>query len=440
MAAGRLTVAIYAQLTPRLAGGIAEGVQQLVTQLSQLEGEESYVLVTSPEGADWLRPHLGVNQSLKVVAEHLSHTGPAWERQLAATIKRRARPFLPAVERAWERIVLPIRARLPGESGPPASDGLIESLGAGVVHFPYQRFIRTELPSIFEPWDLQHRHLPEFFTLAERRARDKLYTSACHQASSVIVASEWFRQDLMDQYAVPASKTLRVRRGPVVIASTLQTSELEITAIRQRCRIPGDFILYPAHLWPHKNHLRLLDALALLRDSHDTRIQLVCTGGIREYVCEIQSRIAALRLQDQVTFAGYVSQTDLAVLYRLAKLLAFPSLFEGYGFPLVEAMAGGLPIACSNVGSMPEIVGSAARLFDPLSAQSIADTILELWRNPSERERLAVNGRARSKLFDAGLAARTLRALYRELAQRPLTDEDRHLLQQGRAAATSRSS
>lgn len=428
MAANRLTVAIYAQLTPEQAGGIAQAVLQLVTQLGRLDGPENYVIITSPEGARWLRPHIGPNQSLRTVEEHLSHTGPAWERRFAALIKRRANRLVPALERLWRGTVLPLRAWLPGMLAAPRSDGFIESLGADVVHFPYQRFIQTALPCIFEPWDLQHQHLPEFFTFGERHARDKLYRAGCRQASVVAVASDWVRNDLVEQYGIATSKFALVRRGPGATTAGPRPSVAAETSIRKRFGLPQDFILYPAQTWPHKNHVRLLETLALLRDANKIRVHLVCTGGINDYFSVIQAHVRLLRLEDQVTFTRYIPQSDLAELYQLAKFLIFPSLFEGYGFPVIEALAYGLPVACANVASLPEIAGEAAYLFDPRSIESIAEAVLELWRCPATRDDLVARGRARLKLFDSAIGARTFRALYRELGNRALTPEDHHLL------------
>lgn len=379
---------------------------QLVSRIGRLEGPDSYVVVTSPEGAEWLGPHLGPNSRLAIKAEHLSHTGPAWQQRLAAAIKQRANLLVPLGERAYRRLILPIQASWASTLSPPISDGYIESLGADVVHFPYQRFIRTSLPSIFEPWDLQHRHLPEFFSPQERRARDVLYREASDSATMVVTASEWTRRDLVEQFGIPASKVRVILRGSCLLANTVSPSG----AVLKRLSIPQEFALYPAHIWPHKNHLRLLEAIA------QTPIHLVCTGGLGKYFPTVRQRVLSLGLTDRVTFTGHISDTELAVLYRSATCLVFPSLFEGYGFPLVEAMSIGLPIVTSYAACLPEIVGNAAVLFDPYSVDSIAKALSQVWRNPTERDRLRELGKNRSTLFEARLAAERFRALYRELA------------------------
>jgi glycosyltransferase involved in cell wall biosynthesis len=422
-----LKVAIYAQLKPQNAGGIAEAVLQLVRELGRLDGEESYVVITSPESAEWLRPHIGPNQTIAVTTEHLSHTGPAWERKLASLIKSRATRLLPIMERAWQGMA-PIRSHSRAMSNPPYSNGFVESLGAQVIHFPYQQFIRTGVPSIYEPWDLQHRHLPQFFNRGERQARDNLYQSACRSATLVVVASDWVRNDLVKQYQVPRPKILTVRRGSATTASSSDSSLATHKAMAMCVPIPNEFMLYPAHCWPHKNHLRLLDSVARLRDAEGLRVHLVCTGGLHHDFPSIQAHVRSLRLEDQVSFLGYVSHEDLRALYSTAKFLIFPSLFEGYGFPLVEAMQAGLPIACSNVTSVPETVADAALMFDPWKIESISNAVRQLWQDASIRESLVQRGRARLHLFDPSHSAKTFRALYRRLAGELCTDEDEYLL------------
>src|SRR5205823_759225 len=130
----------------------------------------------------------------------------------------------------------------------------------------------------------------------------------------------------------------------------------QMDILRQRARIPMEYMLYPAHSWPHKNHLRLLEAMARLRDLSGVRVNLVCTGAMDGFFRTINARVRSLHLDNQVTFLGYVSPDELETLYRFARFLVFPSLFEGYGFPLTEALQAGLPIACSNVTSVPETV------------------------------------------------------------------------------------
>ena len=117
---------------------------------------------------------------------------------------------------------------------------------------------------------------------------------------------------------------------------------------------------FPAHTWMHKNHVVAVEALRLLRERHNIRLTLVCSGGAREAQPALDAKINTAGLRDQVRFLGYVSRNDVPALYRGAACLVFPSLFEGFGMPVLEAMASGCPVVCSNTTSLPEIAGAAA--------------------------------------------------------------------------------
>jgi glycosyltransferase involved in cell wall biosynthesis len=158
-------------------------------------------------------------------------------------------------------------------------------------------------------------------------------------------------------------------------------------------------LLYPARAWPHKNHARLFEAFALLRRERP-ELRLVLTNYDDP-------------TPDGVESLGRVSQDELAELYRGAAALVFPSLYEGFGQPPLEAMACGCPVACSNVASLPEVVDAAARLFDPTSAEEIAAAVEDVLR---EREPWIQAGLARAASFTWDACARAHDAVYRELA------------------------
>src|SRR5262249_42109345 len=157
-------------------------------------------------------------------------------------------------------------------------------------------------------------------------------------------------------------------------------------------------IFYPAITWPHKNHIALLKALAVLREK-GTIIPLVASGHQQEFYRTIEQWIRQLHLQDQVRFVGFVDSIELQCLYRLCRGLAFPSKFEGWGLPVTEAFSLGVPVACSNVTSLPEVAGDAALLFDPDQPEQIADAVYKIWTDDTLRATLVQRGKDRSKLF-----------------------------------------
>jgi glycosyltransferase involved in cell wall biosynthesis len=161
--------------------------------------------------------------------------------------------------------------------------------------------------------------------------------------------------------------------------------------------------------------MRLLDAWALLPD--DGRPILVLPGYPTSHEEQLRDHAMRLGLDVDTRFTGWLAAADLEGLYQLASCFVFPSLYEGFGLPVLEAMARGVPVACSDRASLPEVAGNAARYFDPESPRAMADAVLELLRNPPAAERLRVAGRARARRFTWSETARlTLRSYERALA------------------------
>ncbi|MEA2492467.1 MAG: hypothetical protein QOJ29_378 [Thermoleophilaceae bacterium] len=171
-----------------------------------------------------------------------------------------------------------------------------------------------------------------------------------------------------------------------------------------------EFILCTSAKRPHKNLLRLLDALASIPP--ERRPVAVLTGYPTEHESELRERARTLGIEDDVRILGWVDQGELEALYRAATCLVFPSLYEGFGLPVLEAMARGLPVACSDRSSLPEVAGDAALLFDPEDTSAIAAAIERLLSDPAERERLVARGREQAARFSWQACARGTLASY----------------------------
>jgi glycosyltransferase involved in cell wall biosynthesis len=416
--AGKLRVCIDARILTGTLGGVEQFVIGLAHGLSRLrDGDEEYLLLALPHDDDWLKPYVG--GACRIIHGTGATRRPAWARSL------RVPPSLRAVAR---KVLSPfINRRAADELSLPHSDGTAERAGASLIHFPTQGAFLTDLPSIYHPWDLQHLHLPQFFTPEAIRARERSYRAYCDQASMVAVASEWHARDLVHHYGLPAEKVRVVPAAPVLSAYAPPTEE-DLRAAREKFSLPRDFIFYPAQTWAHKNHLALLDALAHLRDREGLRVPLVASGKLNDFYPRIEERARELGLADQIQFLGFVSTTELQSLYRLCRLVVFPTKFEGFGMPLMEAFLAGAPVASSNVTSLPEQAGDAALLFDPDSTDEMATAVSRLWTDDALRRTLAERGRARVSLFTYERTARLFRAHYRRLAGRELNEEDRALL------------
>jgi glycosyltransferase involved in cell wall biosynthesis len=296
------------------------------------------------------------------------------------------------------------------------------------VHFPYQNMERVDIPSIFTPWDFQHEHHPEFFSTASLLRRRSLYPAACREASAIVAGTLGVRDDICQFTGQPIEKVFLMPWGtPTEYVTARPTKEL-VCKVAEELRLPKEFALYPAQTFPHKNHLRLLQSLARLRDQRGLIVHLVCTGAKNDHFDEIQHEVLRLKLQDQVRFVGYVEDTYLQALYKLATFVVFPSLFEGWGFPPLEALSNGVPLACSRIQPISEHVGDAALLFDPTSVESIAEAVGTLASNRELRAQLSRRGIESREQHSWYACARSHRALYRFLGGAPLTDSDRALL------------
>jgi glycosyltransferase involved in cell wall biosynthesis len=263
---------------------------------------------------------------------------------------------------------------------------------AAVVHYPLTIRIPSGLsPSVVTLHDTQHLDLPELFPRAELGFRRAVWHPSIRGAELVIVLSEFVRHRAATQLGLDPN---RVR----VVPSGIDHAELR----------PGEeerepFLLYPARSWPHKNHARLFEAFALLRRDRP-ELRLVLTGGGGHPA-----------LPDGVEDRGLVSRAELVSLLQHAAALVFPSLYEGFGLPPLEAMACGCPVACSNAAALPEVTGGAARLFDPYDPAEIAAAVGEVLE---ESAAWRLRGLERARAFSWDATARATDAVYAELSTR----------------------
>jgi glycosyltransferase involved in cell wall biosynthesis len=179
---------------------------------------------------------------------------------------------------------------------------------------------------------------------------------------------------------------------------------------RERYQLDGPFALYVGNIKPHKNLERLIEAFHLVRGEGFEQLKLLIIG-------DQISKFPRLRRAVDVRFLGFVGDDTLAALYRLATVFVFPSLYEGFGLPPLEAMASGTPVVTSDVSSLPEVVGDAAVLVDPYSAKSIADGIQRVLVDPDLRETLRRRGLERARAFSWEASVRRTLDVYREVAR-----------------------
>jgi glycosyltransferase involved in cell wall biosynthesis len=296
------------------------------------------------------------------------------------------------------------------------------------MHFTSQTYVLCAIPTIYNPHDLQQLHYPQFFSPWEIARRETVYRAGCHFAQTVVVGSEWVKNDIVRRYGIYDGKVQVVPlASPRGIATERPVSDLG--AIKEKYQLELPFAIYPAVTWPHKNHLRLLDAIARLRDERGVIIRVICTGSPYEsFQPRIDQRIRELSLLSQVRFLGFVPEDDLRALYRLAQFLVMPTLYEADSCPIHEAWSEGLPVASSNATALPDQVHDAGLLFDPNDVFEIAEAVERMATDESLRDDLRERGYRRVSDFDWERTAKAYRALYRRAADRPLSAEDRSLL------------
>lgn len=414
----KLEIGIRAEVMPGTSGGVGTAVRCLVESLGRLDGPERYtVVVSTNDQLDWWKAYARSNQ--RFIVRNSDRGGPS----TYDLLKRVMAPLLPAARRV--RQVLAGHRQWPEV---PLSDGFYERLGCDVLHMPTQAFELCAIPTVYNPHDLQQLHYPQFWTPAEIAWREKIYRAGCHFAQTVVVGSQWAKDDFVTQYRLSPDKVQIIpESAPTELYS--DPSPEVVSEVRERYQLRQPFALYPAVTWQHKNHIRLLEALAYLRDARGIQVPLVCTGSHHtDHWARIQASIERLRLSGQVKFLGFVPEAHLRAIYRLAQFMVEPSLFEASSLPVFEAWAEGVPVVCSGVTALPEQVRDAALLCDPLDVHSIAMSIERVSTDGQLRSQLSRLGSIRLRDFDLERTAKAYRAVYRRAGRRPLTEEDRWLL------------
>ncbi|MEP6921669.1 MAG: glycosyltransferase family 1 protein [bacterium] len=428
----RLRVAINAQLLPEGPyGGIITVLRALAALPELADGSEDYVFIGPYENPEWMRAMLPPGQ--RIERGPMSFDG--WKVDRLELFKRHLGPFRPMAGEVKRLLLRKAQglASLEHVERPSAAANqreFFESLDCDVIHFPFQTFEPCDVPFVFNPHDVQHLHLPEFFTAAEISRRESLYPAACRAAHTVVVASNFVKRDIVDRYGIDSNKVQVIPWGPPPLPRiSEEQEESDDRAIRRKYDFADTpFALYPAMTWEHKNHIRLLEAMASQRDSEALDLRIICSGFKTDFWPSIKRRLHQLGLSESVTFPGLVPAGELNALYRAAQFVFVPSVFEAASAPVYEAWQSGVPVACSSVTSLPEQVGDAALLFDPFSVKEIAAALSRMANDATLREDLRIRGAQRLRDFDLKVTAKAYRAVYRRAAGRTLSEEDRQLL------------
>jgi alpha-1,3-rhamnosyl/mannosyltransferase len=287
----------------------------------------------------------------------------------------------------------------------------LRRLGAELLHSPhYVRPLLCTIPSVVTIHDCIHLLFPQYLPnrMAYRYARFVM-GSAIERSALVYTVSQASRADILRFY--PSTDPDKVRVIPNAIDPELlvDPGEEERERIRERYQIRGRFVLFAGNVKPHKNLERLIRAFAIVRAQSGRRdLRLVLIGEDVSRYNSLRRTAEEAGVRPDVRFFGFVPHQTLAALYRMASVFAFPSLYEGFGLPPLEAMACGTPVLTSSISSLPEVAGDAALLVDPYSVEEIAEGLARLLDDDGLRHSLVARGRARAAGFSWERAARAI--------------------------------
>jgi glycosyltransferase involved in cell wall biosynthesis len=287
-----------------------------------------------------------------------------------------------------------------------------------VLHVQYTAPPFCPAPIVTTIHDLAFEHLPETFT---RRGKAQLRLTVrrtARHAAHILTVSEFSRQDIIKTYRLPPDKITVTHNGCEAHFTPQPASKREAETIKQKFGIARDYLLAVGSLQPRKNLLRLLRAYAHLREQQPGfRLQLVIVGRQLWLYQEILREIQQQSFAADVIVTGYASDEDLPALYRSAVALVYPSLFEGFGLPPLEAMACGTPVITSNSSSLPEVTGDAALLVNPYEESELAQAMWRITNDAAWRLQLSRAGIEQAKRFTWSAAAEKTWAIYQAIVE-----------------------
>ncbi len=375
--------------------------------------------------SDWEHEFLVfVHEPGHVALRRLAH--PRW----------RIKPFRPP----WARESVVNLAEWPDVDSPQAQPDMrawLEECGVDLMIYPSPHRLSFEsgVPFVMAIHDLQHLLQPEFPEVSangEWQRREYVLRNAARSATMLIAESDVGRDDILGAYGRYGITPDRVRTlaymPSLAFDSRLADGCLEY--VRGKHKLPERYVFYPAQFWPHKNHIRLIEALALLRREFDLIVPLILTGSAtgeirRQLVAEIENRIRADGLGDQVRMLGYVSDEEIAGLYAGAEALVMPTLFGPTNIPFLDAWTLNCPVLTSRVRGIVEQVADAAVTVDPESVKEIAEGVRRLWTDESLRRTLIGRGQARLRQYSPNKHRRRLKEIFEEAVKRTRRGEHR---------------
>jgi len=356
--------------------GIGTYVRNLLKQLARIDPRSEYVLFCRPDDA-------GVASQL----------GPNFR-----AVTTEARPYSVA-----EQVAIP---------------WLVRRERPDVFHTPhYVLPPLTTTRSVVTIHDCIHLMFPQYLPnrIAPYYARGVMWAAA-HRATRILTVSEASKRDILRFFDVPEAK-IDVISNAIDERFDTPPDDEQVRLVRERFQLDGEFLLYAGNIKPHKNLERLIEAFHQLHaDSRFQHLTLLIIGDEISKYPTLRRTVQRLMLHKHVRFLGFVPYETLRVLYRLASVFVFPSLYEGFGLPPLEAMASGTPVVTSNVSSLPEVTGDAAMLIDPYDAGAIAAGVRQVLEDGALRARMVARGLEHAHSYSWETSVRRIHEVYKAVA------------------------
>lgn len=291
----------------------------------------------------------------------------------------------------------------------------LDAVRPDVAHFTNGMIpIGSSVSTIVTIHDMSLRLYPQCHPVRRLLLNRPLMHVAIKQAASIVTVSDSARRDLLRLHGVAPDRVSVVHEAASPSFRPI-TDRSELDRARAKYRLPPQFVLYVGTIEPRKNLSRLVDAFADAR-ARGIPHHLVCVGPYGWSSRDLARRVERLGLDGSVHFTGYAKFEDLPAIYNLADLFVFPSLYEGFGLPVVEAMASGLPVITSNTSSLGEIAGDGATTIDPTNTDALADAIARLATDEELRRDIAGRGLQRARTFSWTQTAKQMLAVYHRAA------------------------
>jgi glycosyltransferase involved in cell wall biosynthesis len=268
----------------------------------------------------------------------------------------------------------------------------------------------SRIPTVLSMHDIQHLHYPQFFSRPRRLSRRITYGLSAKYANFFQASSEFIKTDLLAHFKSISPEQISVIPEGVRLEDFAKSPNS--SSLNERYALPQKFLLYPAQLWPHKNHMLLLRALKQIETKRDLRIPLILTGGKYTAASTVLGYVADQSM-DYVSYLGKVPFEDLVGLYQRAAFLLMPSLHESNSLPILEAAAAGTPIIASRIPPNQELARVLdLNLFDPQNSDELAELLLRLWADDSTTASQVTNNRERIRLYSWENAAKQYLRLF----------------------------